>query len=343
MSFPAFSQNPETITITTYYPTAIGFYQELRSERTAIGPTYYDSSLYPWATNTPPDNDNEIPQNVVLAVEGDTGIGTHTPDGRLHIDYAGSNTGTTLVLDDSTDPSADPWDNSISFQKQGTEFTRIGIGGSDDGSGNPAFDVFSIDMTTNATISGDPEFNLDSSGNLGIGSRGPGTAAPNGETDGNLYLNDAYLRDIDQWLSEFAATGGGGGPVVLRNPTSGQLEALTKPTLLAGKHYVLDGVEEGKTVTWANTPFSKIHAVITSIESSRHFLSNNSLYFESDDGLGGYFPIISKINSNSSITFSGGNSMGFSNLPSECPDPPPGLPEGHGCIEYNFIVIGEGI
>jgi len=67
----------ESMTITTYYPSPYGSYKELRAQRIAIGSTYYDSGSYPW-------NEggvclaNQI-CNAALVVEGNVGIGTRSP------------------------------------------------------------------------------------------------------------------------------------------------------------------------------------------------------------------------------------------------------------------------
>ena len=72
IAFQCFSQ--ESITITTYYPSPFGVYNELRAKRTAIGDTYYDNSAHPW------DLDGsyvagEISESADLVVEGSVGIG----------------------------------------------------------------------------------------------------------------------------------------------------------------------------------------------------------------------------------------------------------------------------
>src|SRR4030042_4713953 len=76
LAFPALAQ--ETITLTTYYPAPFGVYQELRSRRMAIGNTYVQQSVYPWATVTPPPP-AQISQDADLVVEGNVGIGTIDP------------------------------------------------------------------------------------------------------------------------------------------------------------------------------------------------------------------------------------------------------------------------
>jgi len=42
------SSFPEEITITTYYPSPVGIYKELRAKRMAIGDSFYNSSHYCW-------------------------------------------------------------------------------------------------------------------------------------------------------------------------------------------------------------------------------------------------------------------------------------------------------
>jgi len=74
----------ETITITTYYPSPHGIYQEMRSQRMAIGGTYINRTRVCWdppcpaGSTTPPDGTG-------LVVEGNVGIGTPTPAGRLDV------------------------------------------------------------------------------------------------------------------------------------------------------------------------------------------------------------------------------------------------------------------
>ncbi len=82
-NFPVFSQNTESITLTTYYPSPVGVYRELRAQRQAIGDTYYDASQYCW----PPDTcTNAIDANADLIVEGNVGIGTTHPSMPLVVD-----------------------------------------------------------------------------------------------------------------------------------------------------------------------------------------------------------------------------------------------------------------
>lgn len=61
----------ESITITTYYPSPYGVYNEMRAKKMGIGDNYYNSSSYPITGNTD------------LIVEGNVGIGTESPSSRL--------------------------------------------------------------------------------------------------------------------------------------------------------------------------------------------------------------------------------------------------------------------
>ena len=73
----------EDITITTYYPSPLGVYKDLRSKNLAIGDNYMDNSQYCWEGSCT----NLIDAATDLIVEGNVGIGTANPqgsqDGRL--------------------------------------------------------------------------------------------------------------------------------------------------------------------------------------------------------------------------------------------------------------------
>ena len=64
----------EKITITTYYPSPYGSYQDLRADQMAIGSAYRQST---------------IASGTSLIVEGSVGIGTPTPDGSYKLDVIG--------------------------------------------------------------------------------------------------------------------------------------------------------------------------------------------------------------------------------------------------------------
>ena len=74
----SFSQE---LTITTYYPSPVGIYKELRAKRMAIGDNYYNPSSYCWEGSCT----TSIDDNADLVVEGRVGIGTNDPEKELHV------------------------------------------------------------------------------------------------------------------------------------------------------------------------------------------------------------------------------------------------------------------
>lgn len=77
--------NEESITITTYYPSPYGVYNEMRAKKMAVGDNYY-SSDYCWSPNT---CQNQIASDVSLVVEGRIGIGTTNPNSRANLHLYG--------------------------------------------------------------------------------------------------------------------------------------------------------------------------------------------------------------------------------------------------------------
>jgi len=76
----------ETLTITTYYPSPFGNYQELRSQRMAIGDTWVQNSNICWtAAGACPGTAVNPDPETALVVEGKVGIGTAQPERGLHI------------------------------------------------------------------------------------------------------------------------------------------------------------------------------------------------------------------------------------------------------------------
>lgn len=82
--FPFFIFSEESITISTYYPSPVGVYTELRSQRMAIGDNYFNAASYPWDTNGILLA-GEVSQDADLVVEGNVGIGTANPFVQLHV------------------------------------------------------------------------------------------------------------------------------------------------------------------------------------------------------------------------------------------------------------------
>ncbi len=74
----SFSQE---LTITTYYPSPVGIYKELRAKRMAIGDNFYDPSHYCWEGSCTVSVDSDAD----LIVEGKVGIKTENPQEELHV------------------------------------------------------------------------------------------------------------------------------------------------------------------------------------------------------------------------------------------------------------------
>ena len=102
----SFSQE---LTITTYYPSPVGIYKELRAKRMAIGDNFYDPSKHCWWDGSCASKD--IDSLADLVVEGNVGIGTVDPLEKLDVnggirvdDYikARDSGGLSLKTDDGT-------------------------------------------------------------------------------------------------------------------------------------------------------------------------------------------------------------------------------------------------
>ena len=92
----------EEITITTYYPSPYGVYNEVRAKRLALGDNYIKNGDYDWEST---DGDGgEIDYNADLVVEGNVGIGTASPGGKLQVVTYGVDV-STLATALSTIPS----------------------------------------------------------------------------------------------------------------------------------------------------------------------------------------------------------------------------------------------
>ena len=176
-SFSSVFPQSETITLTTYYPSPVGVFRELRAQRTAIGPTYYDSSQYFWDDGVDPFEDNEINNNTNLIVEGRTGIGTHTPRSLMELDSNGTANvygGSVLLVGDSSEVGdGDGWARGIGLFREDKEYGRLGIRGKG-ADGGPGFQRFYISTNPDsATPWNDGHFVIDETGNVGMGTNTP--------------------------------------------------------------------------------------------------------------------------------------------------------------------------
>jgi hypothetical protein len=83
LTVPFLSLAEETLTITTYYPSPYGVYREMRSQRIAIGETYFDGAEVPWEEIN--GDGGLIDYLADLVVEGNMGIGTSDPAEKLEV------------------------------------------------------------------------------------------------------------------------------------------------------------------------------------------------------------------------------------------------------------------
>jgi hypothetical protein len=206
---PAFSAT-ETITLTTYYPSPVGVYRELRAQHEAIGNTYYDASQYCWGGACA----NQINANADLVVEGNVGIGTILPtlpanSGPCKLGVGG-NTGEIGISADNNN------NHLIFFDSTGASVARIvkcetsGTGACDAAQGF----FIEADGTKKMWFTGmwnaPPYPDVIVRGNMSIGTINPQTPAPNSQP-GNLDVNDIWLRAANEGSGQWLSQGGGGG------------------------------------------------------------------------------------------------------------------------------------
>lgn len=158
----------EQITITTYYPSPYGSYNELRAKRIAVGENYYQSGTYDWG--------DEINNNADLVVEGRVGIGTADPQAQLEIDKGGN-----IMLSNTVDTG------DLIFSNNTGERARIFA----DPTGG---ETLNFSTGTNA----DAQVIIDSQGKVGIGRVPAATLDINGTIRGATYgFGGIYTENLD--------------------------------------------------------------------------------------------------------------------------------------------------
>lgn len=194
MTSSVFAQ--ETITITTYYPAPFGVYQELRSRRMAIGETYVQQSIHPWAT-TSPTPAGEIAQGADLVVEGNVGIGTINPQARLHL-WGEGNHQPRLRLDGEDGPGLDFYNGTI--RTAFIELHEPNMLLNTDGAGYIAFRTQSSErmvITSDGNVgigTNDPRAKLDVAGEVKIGNTGLACSV---NTAGAMRYNSGNMEYCD--------------------------------------------------------------------------------------------------------------------------------------------------
>ena len=203
----------EELTITTYYPSPVGIYKELRAKKMAIGEDYYyNPSSYCWEGSCT----TSIDDNADLVVEGNVGIGTVDPLEKLDVnggirvdDYikARDSGGLSLKTDDGTTRLfiKDNGDVGIGTTNPGKKLEVAGstkIGGDLNVNGDTQLGNASSDKTT---VKGD--LNVNGDVQLGDSSSDKTTVKGDLEVKGKLRglgCNDGdYLRydaAKDEWV-----------------------------------------------------------------------------------------------------------------------------------------------
>ncbi|MDD5078675.1 MAG: tail fiber domain-containing protein [Candidatus Omnitrophica bacterium] len=182
----------EEITVTTYYPSPYGIYNELRAKKMAIGDDYIDSGSYTWeAVN---GDGGEVDVDTDLIVEGNAGIGTYIPQTRLDIRRTISHTYPTagqvygsLHISPETSAAADN-SASITFGAcQGVTSAQAGIYVQSSG----AYGTKMYFGTTNVYATGSQvRMMIDQLGNVGIGTLVPGYTL---SVAGTIYANGSTI------------------------------------------------------------------------------------------------------------------------------------------------------
>ncbi|MDD5078463.1 MAG: tail fiber domain-containing protein, partial [Candidatus Omnitrophica bacterium] len=168
----------EEITITSYYPSPYGVYNELRAKKMAIGDDYIDSGDYTWESS---DGDGgEVDYNADLVVEGNVGIGTTTPVSKLVLLGGGMDIGAQSATDQTVVDSINKGKGSeITFWAPCEGYSNLAMhNGGRIYTKMPAADwgqtqlVLQAGNDWNKFVS--QQFVLVGNGNVGVGTNSPG-------------------------------------------------------------------------------------------------------------------------------------------------------------------------
>lgn len=185
----------EDITITTYYPSPYGSYNEL----TTHSNTYLaiDSGNVGIGTTNP--------QAKLVVMGGNVGIGTTAPDGVLEASQSIDGGDAALLVGNIFNASGSRDETSsldLGFYNDNGRFrsgVRFQAGKSGDYTSAAQRDAFlQIQTSRNGNII--DAVKITRGGNVGIGTTDPNTNVPNGVA-GNLDVNDVYLRSTARWVS----------------------------------------------------------------------------------------------------------------------------------------------